>query len=66
MYIIIFVRVIATVAQPVEQLIRNQQVRGSNPLGSFLLNRLSLHCDSLFFRYIAFFFMFLCSRYCRS
>ena len=26
---------IATVAQSVEQLIRNQQVRGSNPLGSF-------------------------------
>ena len=37
MYIIIFVRVIATVAQSVEQLIRNQQVRGSNPLGSFYL-----------------------------
>ncbi len=26
----------ATVAQSVEQLIRNQQVRGSSPLGSFL------------------------------
>ena len=39
MYIIIFVRVIATVAQPVEQLIRNQQVRGSNPLGSFFVKQ---------------------------
>ena len=32
-----FCSCIATVAQPVEQLIRNQQVRGSNPLGSFQL-----------------------------
>ena len=50
-------------AQPVEQLIRNQQVRGSNPLGSFQLindpldhflicmatnDRLSQNCGSLF------------------
>ena len=50
-------------AQPVEQLIRNQQVRGSNPLGSFQLKndsldhflicmatnvRLSQNCGSLF------------------
>ena len=37
----------ATVAQSVEQLIRNQQVRGSNPLGSFKDSGLNPRC--LFF-----------------
>lgn len=32
----------ATVAQSVEQLIRNQQVSGSNPLSSSMFNRLTM------------------------
>ena len=59
-----FCSCIATVAQPVEQLIRNQQVRGSNPLGSFQLKndpldhflicmatKLMLRCRPAFVKY---------------